>query len=79
MVDIEPLSASDGEWLIEILHRFEAATGSEVAGEILKGSDPLGAFVKVMPRDYRRVLEAIESAERDGRDVDEAIMAVSHG
>jgi glutamate synthase (NADPH) small chain len=32
-------------------------------------------FKKVMPRDYKRVLEASRLAEEEGRDVDEAIMA----
>jgi len=35
-------------------------------------------FVKVMPRDYKRVLQAIAEAERDGVDVDKAIMAAAH-
>jgi glutamate synthase (NADPH) large chain len=35
--------------------------------------------VKVMPRDYKRVLEAIKKAEAAGRPVDEAVMAASHG
>ena len=34
-------------------------------------------FVKVMPRDYKPVLEAIAEAERTGEDVDEAIMAAA--
>ncbi len=34
-------------------------------------------FVKVMPRDFKRVLEAIADAERTGEDVDEAIMAAA--
>jgi glutamate synthase (NADPH/NADH) large chain len=36
-------------------------------------------FAKVMPRDYKRVLQAIAEAERDGVDVDKAIMAAAHG
>jgi glutamate synthase (NADPH/NADH) large chain len=39
----------------------------------------LKSFVKVMPRDYRRVLEAIAEAERKGDNVDEAIMAAASG
>jgi glutamate synthase (NADPH/NADH) large chain len=35
--------------------------------------------VKVMPRDYKRVLAAIAEAERVGADVDEMIMAASRG
>ena len=36
-------------------------------------------FKKVMPRDYKRVLEAARIAEESGLDVDEAIMAAAHG
>jgi glutamate synthase (NADPH/NADH) large chain len=36
-------------------------------------------FVKVMPRDYKRVLEAIAEAERSGTDPDAAIMAAASG
>jgi glutamate synthase (NADPH/NADH) large chain len=32
-----------------------------------------------MPKDYKRVLHAQAAAERDGRDVDEAIMEAAHG
>jgi len=38
-----------------------------------------GDFVKVMPRDFKRVLHAIAEAERTGSDVDEAIMGASRG
>ena len=36
-------------------------------------------FVKVMPRDYKRVLGAIKVAEETGADIDEAIMAAAKG
>jgi glutamate synthase (NADPH/NADH) large chain len=32
-----------------------------------------------MPKDFKRVLKAREAAERDGRDVNEAIMEAAHG
>jgi glutamate synthase (NADPH/NADH) large chain len=32
-----------------------------------------------MPTDYKRVLAAKAAAERDGRDVDVAIMEAAHG
>jgi glutamate synthase (NADPH/NADH) large chain len=32
-----------------------------------------------MPKDYKRVLAAQAAAERDGRNVDEAIMEAAHG
>ena len=39
----------------------------------------MGDFVKVMPRDYKSVLQAIAAAEAAGEDVDQAIMAAAHG
>ena len=41
--------------------------------------DAVERFGKIMPKDYKRVLQAREAAERDGRDVDEAIMEAAHG
>jgi glutamate synthase (NADPH/NADH) large chain len=37
------------------------------------------AFSTIMPRDYRRVLQASRLAELSGRDVDEAIMEAARG
>ena len=39
----------------------------------------LSRFTKVMPKDYKRVLSAASAAEREGRDVNEAVMAAAHG
>ena len=80
MVDLEPLDDEDTEWLSSLLARYVADTESPVAQEILsQGSEMASHFVKVMPRDYRRILEATRAAERDGRSIDEAVMEVSHG
>ena len=38
-----------------------------------------GRFGRVMPKDYKRVLEAASQAEQDGRDVNQAVMAAAHG
>ena len=37
------------------------------------------AFTKVMPTDYKRVLDAARMAEAEGRDVDSAIMEAARG
>jgi glutamate synthase (NADPH/NADH) large chain len=80
MVDLEDLDEKDSLWLAEVLSRHEAETGSPVAARILAGwPRSLAQFVKVMPRDYRRVLEAISEAESSGRPVEEAIMAAARG
>jgi len=36
-------------------------------------------FVKVMPRDYKRVLDARDRAAAQGLDADRAVMEAAHG
>jgi glutamate synthase (ferredoxin) len=60
MVDLEPLELdADIDTVQRLLRRHIEATGSERAQDVLESWDRLQArFVKVFPRDYRRVLEA---------------------
>jgi glutamate synthase (NADPH/NADH) large chain len=80
MVDLEPLDEDDLQWLRETIRVHGQETGSPVAARILQGwHDELRRFRKVMPKDYRRVLDAAAEAEAQGRDPLEAVMAVAHG
>jgi glutamate synthase (NADPH/NADH) large chain len=80
MVDLEAPADDDLEWLHAILVAHHDATDSAVAQRILADwPQQAGDFVKVMPRDFKRVLAAIAEAERAGEDVDTAIMAASRG
>jgi len=80
MVDIDPLDEADREFLRETVERHHAETGSAVAHALLTDWDnAVARFGKVMPKDYKRVLQARAAAERDGRDIDEAIMEAAHG
>jgi glutamate synthase (NADPH/NADH) large chain len=80
MVELEPLDELDRNWLVGTVFRHQEATGSEVAGRLLADWQfSVDQFVKVMPRDYKRVLLAIKAAEESGRDIDEAIMAAAKG
>jgi glutamate synthase (NADPH/NADH) large chain len=80
MVDIDPLEEEDKEFLRAVIRKHLAETGSTVAARILnKWRREVECFVKVMPKDYKRVLEAARVAEERGIPVDEAIMAASHG
>ena len=80
MVDLEPLDASDAALLRRLAERHTAETGSAVAGRLLADwEQALARFVKVMPKDYKRVLDAASRAEQEGRDVNEAVMAAAHG
>ncbi|MBV9315443.1 MAG: glutamate synthase large subunit [Pseudonocardia sp.] len=80
MVDLDTLNDSDREFLFDVVGRHHAETGSAVAHELLADWDvAIGRFSKVMPKDFKRVLAAREAAQRDGRDVNEAIMEAAHG
>jgi len=69
MVDVEPLNDSDREFLIDTLRTHAEETGSMVAATLLsQGQEALNRISKVMPRDYKRVLEAIALAEAEGVD-----------
>jgi glutamate synthase (NADPH/NADH) large chain len=78
MVAIEELDEQDGEFLRETVETHFAETGSPVAKELLADwHAALGRFSKIMPTDYKRVLEAAEAARIEGRDIDEAVMAAA--
>ena len=80
MVDLEDCDETDVSWLREVLGSHVEYTGSAVASQLLSGwPRSASSFVKVMPRDYKRVLEAVRAAEEAGRPVEEAIMAAAHG
>jgi glutamate synthase (NADPH/NADH) large chain len=80
MVDLDPLDELDREFLAEQVRRHYAETESERARELLADWDTaVERFGKVMPKDFKRVLAAQDSAEREGRDVNEAIMEAAHG
>ena len=80
MVDIEWLDEDDRDWLREVLTTHFAETDSTVAQRLLSNyRHQYQSFKKVMPRDYRRVLEAIKEATEAGLDVDTHIMGGAHG
>jgi glutamate synthase (NADPH/NADH) large chain len=80
MVDLEDVSTEDSDRLRDVITRYESETGSPVAAELLANWERAkSAFTKIMPRDYRRVLEATRQAEAAGRDVGEAIMEAARG
>jgi glutamate synthase (NADPH) large chain len=80
MVALEQLEPEDNEFVRSVLRRYRDETDSPVAHRILERWHSRNRhFKKVMPRDYKRVLEAIALAEEQGRDIEEAIMAASHG
>jgi glutamate synthase (NADPH/NADH) large chain len=80
MVDLELFDDEDTAWLREILMKHVEATDSEVAKPILEyWHDEVRRFRKVMPKDYRRVLDAAAEAEAMGLDPMAAVMGAAHG
>ena len=80
MVDLEAVDPDDAAWLRDLLRT--ARGGDRFGGgppSPRRLADEIRRFKKVMPRDYKRVLEAALIAEESGLDVDEAIMAAAHG
>jgi glutamate synthase (NADPH) large chain len=83
MVDLDPLTDDDREFLRVTVTRHAEETDSAVALKLLDGWDAAVArFGKVMPKDYKRVLEA--QAEAAAAGLDEAatmrkVMAAAHG
>jgi glutamate synthase (NADPH/NADH) large chain len=70
MVDVLPLDQADDIACVRgLIRRHVDATGSTYAAEILTdwvANQP--RFVKVMPRDYKRVLLAEAKAREEGRE-----------
>ena len=58
LVDLDPVTADDDiANLKRLIEKHKTQTGSQNAARILENwDDSLGKFVKVMPRDYKRVL-----------------------
>ena len=81
MVELEALSnAEDVEQVKELLRRHAKHTGSTVAQKLLdnwKATQP--KFVRVIPKDYKRVLAAIAKARQTGVPEDQAVMEAAHG
>jgi glutamate synthase (NADPH/NADH) large chain len=80
MVDLEPLAAPDDLVLVlDLIGRHVAATSSTHAARILDAWDAhRDAFVKVIPRDYKRVLEQ-QARERVRSEEPELARVAAHG
>jgi glutamate synthase (NADPH) large chain len=80
MVDLDPLDDDDRAFLRETVTKHAAETGSTLAAALLAQWDEAAErFSKIMPRDYKRVMTAAREAEKQGVDIDQAIMAAAHG
>jgi glutamate synthase (ferredoxin) len=77
MVELEPLNDPDEiEQVWKMIQRHQTNTNSERAARILAHwVEMVAGFVKVMPKDYKRVLEELRKVQEQGLSGDEAIMA----
>jgi glutamate synthase (ferredoxin) len=73
---LEPLNETDLREVEEMLKRHAVYTHSERAWKLLAlWEETAPKFLKVMPKDYKRMLEALRRAESDGLVGETAIMA----
>ena len=80
MVDVLTLPPARAEQAHQLVAKFAAETGSKVAEELLADwQHSISRISLVMPRDYAKVLAAMERAEREGLNVDEAVMEATRG
>jgi len=78
MVDLEGLDGSDEDLVRDLLRRHAEETGSPLAESLVAGWDP-SRFIKVMPVDYKRALDARRRAQDEGRDPAAAVMEAARG
>ena len=75
MVYLESMDESDLPVVEEMIRRHAMYTDSEVAWRVLADWERMiPRFVKVMPKDYKRMLQAFQEAEAAGYSGEEAIM-----
>lgn len=80
MVAIEDMDDEDRKRLEDLVEAHRRETDSTVAEALLADwESSLDRFVKVMPTDYRRVLDAQMKADELGIDPIDAIMEAAHG
>jgi len=80
LVDLEDPDENDIGWLRETIAKHHSETSSKVAKTVIDSwPRSLDQFVKVVPRDYKRVLAAIAEAEANGTDLVQAVMPTAKG
>ena len=77
MVGLSPVeSEEDLTWLKTMIERHVATTGSELGASLVRDWDNASQrFVKVLPIDYKRAIEAMKEVEAMGMTGEEAVMA----
>jgi glutamate synthase (NADPH/NADH) large chain len=72
---VDALDDADVQVVTRLLRRHAEDTGSPVAQALLDEPDALaGRFTRLLPREYARVLATREQADREGLDLDGAVV-----
>ena len=80
MILLEPLKIDDQDTLKNLIDSHATHTGSTVALNMLTAwPSTVNDFVKVMPKDYKRVLQSIEVAVDSGLSEEDAILEAMNG
>jgi glutamate synthase (NADPH/NADH) large chain len=80
MVDVISIPADQDEILHKLITKFYEETNSTVAKELLSDWGAAKARISlIMPRDYARVLEIMNKAQREGMPIEGAVMAAING
>ena len=80
LVDVLTLPLDQEKIVNDLISKFAAETGSTIAQALLVNWDEAKRRISmVMPRDYARVLAAMERAEREGLPVDKVVMEALNG
>ncbi len=83
MVELEALSDEDLAFVHDAIRAHVTYTGSTLGARLIDAWSVAGpSFRKVMPKDYKRVVEVMARAEREGlaeKKTLELVMAASHG
>jgi glutamate synthase (NADPH/NADH) large chain len=78
LIDVEAVSGELGLLLRRLVERHLTLTDSTVARDLLRDwRGTLQRFVAIIPRDYKRVIDATRRARERGEDVDTAVMAAA--
>jgi glutamate synthase (NADPH/NADH) large chain len=78
MVDVLAVPQDQRELLRTIISDFQVETGSEIANELLADWDSgIARISLIMPRDYARVVAAMERATKEGLPIDHYVMEVA--
>ena len=76
MVDLLPLDEADARELADMVWKHALHTGSMTAWRMIgRWDETWPRFIKVLPKDYGRVMRALAEATAQGLTGDEAIMA----